>query len=395
MAFECILAASTGTYPGVRYVCGNQKAVSAMAGAALSLLVGACGAEHEGRKQGGDDRYSVLATLDYSILREFDRAVDTQGSQIAYPVCVTTDFATSQSARTSYMQMEQATANRWNDALLGAPGWRVSGIQFYMVGGTSPGSCPNYHGGLRVYKAEVSASNNRAYAEYHNFKKVLGRSGYEGLDQNLDLHEFGHQLGLGDTYTEVGYQVPIGQPQGIMNSAWAVSDLTADDIAAVRHVWSMIYTGSSNPCSDDYQPGQVQENNLGSQFCVPLNEDPSPDDPLGCNDNHQHCAYWASVGYCAYDPFVMAECCGSCDDLEGPSQCVDNDPSCGYWASVGNCSNQYAQYMSANCCASCTGGGPSCTDAMAECGYWASYGYCSDPYYAQYMSDNCCASCGG
>lgn len=368
---------------------------SVVAGAALSLLVGACGGERGARKSGGDERYSVLATLQHSILWELDRAVDTQGSQVAYPVCVTTDFPTSQSARNNYLQLEQATMNRWNDALAGAPGWRVSGIQLYWVGGQNPGSCPNQHNGLRVYKTDVQGGNSRAYAAYHSFTKVIGRTAFEGLDQILDLHEYGHQLGLGDTYTEAGYQVPIGQPQGIMNIAWEVSDLTADDVAAVRHVWSMIRTGSDDPCSDDYQPGQVQENNLGSRFCVPLNGDPGGDDPAECADTHPHCGYWASVGYCSNDPFVISECCASCEDAQDQSQCVDENPNCGYWASVGNCNNQYAQYMSNNCCASCDGGSPSCVDTMGECGYWASWGYCADPTYAQYMADNCCASCGG
>lgn len=122
------------------------------------------------------DKYSVLSTLEYSILREYDKAAAIQGRRIRYPVCVSAEFSVDDATRRRYLSVEQQAVSRWNDALRGEPGWRVDAIELYLVGGAQPSSCPNNHDGMKVYKLVGLANQDRGYAEFYNFKNAIGRS---------------------------------------------------------------------------------------------------------------------------------------------------------------------------------------------------------------------------
>jgi len=313
---------------------------------------------------GSIPKYSTLSTLQHSILREYVKAAKAQGSRtIRYPICVTAEFSVTSSERQKYLLIEQEAINTWNKALRGQPGWDVDTITLYMVGGATLSSCPSTDNGLRVYKLNGLANQDRGYAEFYTFKNAIGRSEWRKADVKRELHEYGHQLGLGDTYTEAGYQVPQGQPAGVMALYFNVQTLTADDIAGVRQVWNMINTNSSNPCGAGYTAGTASPNSNGHRFCVPLNG-PPPVTPPG-------------------------------DDGTPPGQCTDRNAHCGGWASQGECKTN-AGYMLTNCCASCKSGGgdtPTCRDSNTSCSSWARAGECTrNPGY---MRTSCCASCKG
>ncbi len=311
-------------------------------------------------------KYSVLSTIQYSILREYDRAAKSQGARIRYPVCVTAEFAVTDAARQNYMRVEQQAINTWNDVLRGQPGWAVDQIELYMVGNASPSSCPTTHNGLKVYKLVGLANQNRGYAEFYNYKNAIGRSEWNRADLRRELHEYGHQLGLGDTYTEAGYQTPQGQPAGVMNLYFDVKTLTNDDIAGVRHVWNMIRTGSNNPCGSGYTAGTASTNRNGHRFCVPLNGKPPTKPPVDdgtppgqCTDRNTHCAAWAKRGECSANPgYMLSNCCASCGSGGstgvGNTTCRDSNASCSSWARAGECTRN-PNYMRTSCCASCKG----------------------------------------
>jgi ShK domain-like len=253
--------------------------------------------------------YSVLNTLSYSILREYDTAAKTQGANILYPVCVTAEFGITTAQRQSLLALEQKAINAWNDALKGQTGWRVQSIRLNLVGGATPTSCPPSSNGLRVYKLVVLANANRGSADFTNFTNNIGNSEWKTGDVRREMHEYGHQVGLGDTYTEAGYELPVNQPPSIMNLYYNVQGLTQDDIDAVRQIWTMIRTNSTNPCAPGYGPGQATLNKNGHRFCVKLNGGGGGQ----CSDSNSNCKSWASSGECTKNPgYMLTSCCASC-----------------------------------------------------------------------------------
>jgi len=303
--------------------------------------------------------YGVLPTLQHSILRDLNRAVDRQGrARVRYPVCITSEGSINQQIVQQYMNVEQQSFNRWNDSLEGEQGWRVTHVELYRVGGNNANSCPREDQGLRVYHSDARYSTTRPNAAFDQYRQNIGVNDLTQADWRINLHELGHQYGLGDTYTEASYQTPEGQPQSIMNRTWEVSDFTQDDIDAIRHIWWMVRTGSNNPCADGYRRGGAGVNRGNTRFCVPLASDDDDDGP-------------------------------QCRDLANVQQCQG-------WVGQGFCTGQYGSWMQQNCCASCDGGddGPSCqnTASNQDCRYWAQQGFCTG-YYGSWMQQNCCAAC--
>lgn len=87
----------------------------------------------------------------------------------------------------------------------------------------------------------------------------------------LTAHELGHLLGLADTYSEPGYQQPIGQPAAIMNNLWALNNFTDDDLIGIRQLWRYISDANSDYCGALQNSGLALENNNNNVFCLPAN----------------------------------------------------------------------------------------------------------------------------
>lgn len=61
-------------------------------------------------------------------------------------------------------------------------------------------------------------------------------------------HEFGHLLGMGDSYGVGGTQ-----PEGVMGT-YGMKDLSSDDIAGMRSIWAAKYNGNPLPrCPPGYR----------------------------------------------------------------------------------------------------------------------------------------------
>lgn len=86
--------------------------------------------------------------------------------------------------------------------------------------------------------------------------------------ERVILHEMGHVFGLADTYSQPGYQQPIGQPQGIMNQLFYVEGLTEDDKAGANAFYEYI-NGRAPFCTNGYVVGGAFENPNRIAFCVP------------------------------------------------------------------------------------------------------------------------------
>ncbi|NOJ77415.1 RICIN domain-containing protein [Myxococcus xanthus] len=245
----------------------------ALLGMALGVVAGCATPDEPASEQhavgGARSELSYLNTLNYSILTEFERARGMQLSgDISYPVCIFSNYTTpiSASKRESYRALMQQVVNRWNDALESQPGWAVWNIRLYLVGSST--ACPDTDASLKVYKVMGDQTRERGYAQFWTFLNVAGRGEFDSENYKRELHEYGHQLGLGDTYSEATYQLPFDQPPGIMNLYWDVPDLTDDDIASVRHVWARLSGRSGSQCPAGFIPGTAQPNPNGHIFCV-------------------------------------------------------------------------------------------------------------------------------
>ena len=267
--------------------------------------------------------YSTLHAINHSILKEYAKASKIQGANIKYPLCVTAQFPITDKERNQYLKIEEQAVNRWNNALRGQPGWKVNHIEMYLVGGTAANSCPSIDNGLRVYKLLGLATGNRGYAIVEQYLNVISRAEFAKKDLKREMHEYGHQLGLGDTYTEASYQTPEGQPPGIMNLYYNVMDLTEDDIAGVRNVWRMIHTGSGDPCGEGYQKGKASKNRNKTRFCVKTTVADGPvtheDQPEQIDRNP------VTEDHCLTRIWRTPEEDALCEQLGGESSLTDNE----------------------------------------------------------------------
>ena len=153
--------------------------------------------------------------------------------------------------------------------------WDVTYVKPNIVGTLK--ECPETYEDLRVYKLDVNLKNERSTATFWEFTFNLARGYFEKLDRRIFIHEYGHQLGLGDSYTEEGYQQPIGQDPGMMNNLYVMQGLSADDIAGLRHVWDRIQGISNSQCPRGYITGDVKENRNNFVFCIKdPNSNPKP-----------------------------------------------------------------------------------------------------------------------
>lgn len=130
---------------------------------------------------------------------------------------------------------------------------------------TSPKAAP----AITVY---IDPAVERSYAIVGQYEIRLSPRYATGTDfdsEKVILHEMGHMAGLSDTYTEPGYQQPIGQPDGIMNNLYQVPWLTLDDAKGVNALYEYM-NGRGVFCDDGYKVGGAYENRNNVAFCVPL-----------------------------------------------------------------------------------------------------------------------------
>ena len=207
---------------------------------------------------------STIFTLEYSILSEILKARQSQNSQnVRYPICINLDAERTQ----IFLGFAQKSMKMWNDALIGYGEWDVLSVEPELVGDSE--SCPDMHDGLRVYKLIPEPNNNeRSGAAVHKFTFLIGTHSSNYTDWRVFAHEYGHQIGLGDTYTEPGYQQPVGQPAAIMNNLYALNTLSEDDIDGIRHVWDRLRGATQAQCPLGYTIGQTNENRNNHNFCV-------------------------------------------------------------------------------------------------------------------------------
>lgn len=185
----------------------------------------------------------------------------------------------------------------WNQFLVGQPGWNQNKITVNVTPreNCAPSSqtltirafindasfqklCSNMYPNIPL-KDLPTKCRSHTYVKDHliNLEK-------ESIDNRLDhviLHEYGHIIGMGDTYYEDGYipkSATGGQPNSVMNGP---NPLSPDDRDGIRAVWQAIRQGNSfsNFCSKGY----VAKNGPnGMVFCKPVGNIPS----VSQNQNH-------------------------------------------------------------------------------------------------------------
>ncbi|MEN9835343.1 MAG: hypothetical protein RL011_1536 [Pseudomonadota bacterium] len=256
-----------------------------------ALLLQSCGAstKHEaideksttsnplsGDVADGDDSQLNLAhqngvLLLFSFLRHYTAAVRIQRkADISYPVCLAVHYPIVNDERGERLESVKVIMNEWNKLLKRDPTWPVASITPYLVGSTT--SCPWFVNRLPVLKilgttTLVPFSDKTAAGMTYPFmyQTNLHKDVYNKPDdfRRVMRHEYGHLLGLGDTYTHDGYQAPTGQPDSVMQSARET--FTQDDIDAVLHLWTRISGRSRNACPSGYiESGST----IMASFCV-------------------------------------------------------------------------------------------------------------------------------
>jgi hypothetical protein len=127
--------------------------------------------------------------------------------------------------------------------------------------------------GMGTVQVYIDAAVSRSYAVVGANPQIYlspqYTNAYDPYAERVILHEFGHMMGLADTYTEPGYQQPIGQPAGIMNQLYEVAWLTPDDYSGAEALYDFI-NGRGQFCEDDYAIGGAYENKNAVAFCVPV-----------------------------------------------------------------------------------------------------------------------------
>ena len=128
----------------------------------------------------------------------------------------------------------------------------------------------------------------RSYAQHEkqmifiSGKTMTPQVGEEEFESTL-LHEFGHLMGLADTYVEEGYQNPVNQPNSIMRRGTRDPFLKEDDKAGIRQIWSYLNSNArkgwlskyewrgpipGNRCGEGYKKEEVTVNRFNVHFCL-------------------------------------------------------------------------------------------------------------------------------
>ncbi|SMF05323.1 hypothetical protein [Pseudobacteriovorax antillogorgiicola] len=173
----------------------------------------------------------------------------------------------------------------WNNALAEHPDWTHKNLRVNFVDGDTDDYCTkddavDYQSTWWECRHEdkikivIDQKIRRSYANmWHGMLIIEGQRVF--LDASdfykLVLHEYGHLLGLADTYNEPGRQELQDQPQAIMNNLWLVDGLQRDDEIGIRALWS--YLDQDAPyckIEDGYGSDDISQG-LGL-YCVPLKD---------------------------------------------------------------------------------------------------------------------------
>jgi hypothetical protein len=127
----------------------------------------------------------------------------------------------------------------------------------------------NAWGIRKAVRIVVEPDLRRAYALPGAYEVHLGLGLLRGdpYGSTVILHEMGHMFGLADTYTEPGYQQPLGQPPAVMNNLYLNPVLTEDDIDGANNLYEYM-NGRAPFCAAGYVPGAAYENLNRVAFCV-------------------------------------------------------------------------------------------------------------------------------
>ena len=148
----------------------------------------------------------------------------------------------------------------------------------------------------------------RAYATLEPKREVHLDS--KDLEYRVIAHEFGHLMGLGDTYSENGKFAPIMQPPSIMQNAASFSE---DDRAGIWNIWRYLKSGGS-PCGPGYREGQTSIAGSGETYCVPEGTSTCDKPCLSYNLVDGQCdTFLGSHWKCEQNCLKKVSSCGACE----------------------------------------------------------------------------------
>jgi len=118
--------------------------------------------------------------------------------------------------------------------------------------------------GSPLYRISADVANDRAYAEVDQRRIVLDADSFtdDGRLFNVLAHEYGHLMGLADTYTEPAIGLDVyGQPDSMMQTAMG---FTEDDRAGIWNLWRYLQFGGA-ACGPGYS---TQAHNMWGTYCI-------------------------------------------------------------------------------------------------------------------------------
>jgi len=165
---------------------------------------------------------------------------------------------------TDIREAVQYAADSWNDMLNQPSPPNGDGVTFppwnrrYV---TIEFTCQ----GWGLYYVYGDMNNDRAFAYPSQRSVTLDASCAWSQYRlwNVMAHEYGHLMGLADTYTEAAAGLDVyGQPSAMMQNADGFTD---DDRAGIWNLWRFLVYGG-NPCG----PGYVEQaTNSWGTYCLP------------------------------------------------------------------------------------------------------------------------------
>lgn len=300
------LARATVIPMGASLVCGLQSYLDVMKASRFGwwLLLGmigfgaGCAAKDEGTKE--DPKEDEFAVLPVDQLSSVLPAIeDSEGHP---DICVGMIGFTAPEAKSRFDQLTMqltAAMNQWNALLDGNPLWRFHGTiaPNYLMQTTEctqtlyTGFSVNLWKDVTRFKADYCTRNfvpdSRCASAAYTNRRIFYLGPWnrtrevEALDWFTPLHEYGHLLGLGDTYQTPGLSEWQGQqPASVMNGL--SFSLTDDDRLGLWATLRQVKTGVRG-CEGTNQ-AQFDVNGYGMILC---NEKSMPVDTHGDRGNDQ------------------------------------------------------------------------------------------------------------